>query len=107
MGFNRPCIVCGTLTREGSRCTDHKLPERRSQKSTEQRKEKKANLYNSRYRKLAKAVRDTAQYCHICQQPARPNDPWEADHLIPGDPNSPLAAAHRSCNGRRGNRPII
>lgn len=32
----------------------------------------------------------------------RRGDPWEADHVAAGDPDSPLLPAHRSCNRRRG-----
>jgi hypothetical protein len=40
----------------------------------------------------------------LCGGGARPNDPWQADHVIPGDADSPLAPAHRSCNAARGNK---
>jgi len=62
--------------------------------------------YLGDYKRRAKAVREQAVNCHICGDPARLNDPWTADHIIAGDPNSPLAPAHRSCNERRGNKPL-
>jgi hypothetical protein len=42
----------------------------------------------------------------LCGEGARVGDPWQADHLVAGDANSPLAAAHGSCNRRRGNSPL-
>jgi len=62
--------------------------------------------YAGDYRKRAKQIRDNATTCWICGKGYNPKDPWTADHLIAGDPNSPLAAAHRTCNSRRGNNPI-
>ena len=103
MPFMKPCLDCGTLS-YGSRCDLH-------QKNVDRLKDlrranKKSNLYNTQYRKRAAQVRQTAIICHICHDGARANDPWQADHLIPGDPDSPLAAAHRSCNAKRGDRPL-
>lgn len=43
-----------------------------------------------------------ATVCAYCHKPARPGDPWEADHQRPGDPTSPLRAAHQSCNRSAG-----
>ena len=53
------------------------------------------------YNADGKLVRDTATHCWLCGEPARPDDPWQADHIYPGKPDSPLAPAHRSCNIRR------
>lgn len=96
----RPCIECGTLS-PTTRCTacHHK-----HQRTTAKPKPPRAH-YAGDYRKRAAQVRATATHCWICGQTARPNDPWQADHLNPGDPNSPLLPAHRSCNAARGNRP--
>lgn len=64
-----------------------------------------------RYRKARAQVLAYATHCHICGQPARPGDPLVTDHLIPRSAGGPdvaanLAPAHRSCNGRRGARPL-
>lgn len=104
--FNRPCIMCGTLTREGSYCPDHKSVRQPPVEQQVARAEKKAKLYDSSYRKRAKAIRESAQACHICGRGSIQNDPWQADHLLPGDPQSPLAPAHRSCNASRGNKEL-
>lgn len=63
--------------------------------------------YSGDYRRRAKLVRENATICHICGKGPDPLDPWQADHIIPADPTSPLAAAHRSCNAARGNKPIV
>ena len=112
--FKTPCLVCGVLTDGGSRCSTHEAQyqARRNQRlESLQRKEKKRSLYNSRYKKRAKQVRDQARLvptdCHICKQRILPTDTVEADHVYPelGD-LSPLLPAHRLCNQRRGNKPI-
>jgi len=104
--FKRPCVECGELTDSGNRCEKHPRQERRSPDKQLARKIKKAQYYNSTYRKLAKMVRDGAEICHICGKGANPNDPWTADHLEPGNPQSPLAPAHKSCNSSRGNKQL-
>jgi len=103
MAFKKPCLDCGQLSYE-SRCPDHQ--KRLQQLRDIKRADKKKALYNTAYRKQAAIVRATALLCHICKDGARLNDPWQADHLNAGDPSSPLAAAHRSCNAARGDRPL-
>jgi len=111
--FPQPCAECGTLTSGGSRCDvherDYRARRNRSQgaRATDPtRRARKAELYNYAYRKQAKLIRDTATHCHICRQAFLEGDKIEADHLIAGSPDSPLAAAHRRCNQSRGNRPL-
>ena len=88
--IRRPCINCGILTTQITRCT------------TCQRQHD--SLYDSDYRRKAQQIRDTATTCHICGLGAKPDDPFTADHILPHNPLSPLAAAHRSCNIRKSNR---
>jgi hypothetical protein len=101
--FQKPCLDCGKLSLE-TRCEVHS--KRVEQLRDVRRAEKKKVLYNSRYRKEAAYVRATAIVCHICGDGARMSDPWQADHLDAGNPDSPLAAAHRSCNAKRGDKPL-
>jgi hypothetical protein len=82
----RRCLTCGTITTQ-ARCPSCARAKRQ--------------LYQGDYPQRAQAVRDTATHCHLCGQGPRHDDPWQADHLTPGDPNSPLLAAHRSCNASR------
>ena len=104
--FPKPCLDCGELTSGGNRCDTH---QRRIDELAELRRalvKKTLNTYGGDYKRRAKQVRESAVVCHLCGEGPRVGDPWEADHLIPGDPNSGLAAAHRSCNQRRGNKPL-
>lgn len=106
--FLKPCLDCGELSK-GSRCPTHQAridAIRERERDTPERREKKRLLYNSDYKKRAKIVRETATNCHLCGGGIRLEDPFEADHLVPGNPASPLAAAHRSCNQQRGNKPL-
>lgn len=99
-GFPKPCIECGKLTNGNTRCDKHqgilsaKINAKKAQRIH----------YKGDYRKRAKAVRDSATNCWICGDGYRQDDPFQADHLIPTDPNSLLLPAHASCNAKRGNR---
>jgi hypothetical protein len=89
MPIRRPCINCNQLTERITRCD-----------TCQQHHD---HLYNSDYRRQAKIIRQTATSCWLCGEGARDHDPWQADHVLPGDSRSPLRAAHRSCNIRRSN----
>jgi hypothetical protein len=52
----------------------------------------------------AAANGDPFTRCWRCGQLARLGDPWQAGHLVDGAIDSPLAAEHRSCNIKAGNR---
>jgi len=102
--FKRPCLTCNTLT-YGSYCDQHKPIRKRSDNPG--RKEKKRFLYGGDYYKRAKAIRATGGLCHLCHTPVPPGE-GEADHIYPElGWRSPLAIAHRICNQRRGNKPVI
>ena len=101
MKFQKPCLDCGKLSYE-SRCELHR---RQVQQLRDVRRaEHKKTYYNTDYRKRAKIVRETAIVCHICGDGARLNDPWQADHVQPGEVASELRPAHRSCNIARSNK---
>ena len=104
--FPKPCLDCGVLTSGGNRCDVHQQRVDKLHDLRRQTIKRATGQYSGDYRKRAKQVRETATVCHLCGEPARWNDPWEADHLIPGEPDSPLAAAHRSCNIARGDKPL-
>lgn len=61
-------------------------------------------MYGRNHKRIAAMICATASACWVCGEGARPGDPWQADHVQQGDPDSPLAAAHRSCNIARSNR---
>ena len=107
--FPKPCLKCKAIfTARSEYCESCRLekkpPTPKPRVESPERKQRKALLYNSSYRARAKAVRDTATHCHICQQAFTDRATIQADHLIPGNPYSPLAAAHRSCNIRKSNK---
>lgn len=95
MGIQRPCLDCRQLTSNRSRCV-----------ACEGRREAGRAAgrahYRGDYRQRAAEVRATATTCWLCGEAARTDDPWTADHVIPGDPDSILLPAHRSCNSARG-----
>jgi 5-methylcytosine-specific restriction protein A len=102
MGFKRPCLECGQLTTNKNRCDLHKAQHEANQT---QRREANRKHYDNDYKKQAKIVRQTATVCWLCKKGYKPNDPWTADHYYPGQKNSPLLPAHRSCNSSRQNKP--
>lgn len=92
------------MTRNGSRCPEHQQSRDRYVDMAKAARKKATGQYAGDYRRRAKAVRESATVCWLCGGGVRPNDPWQADHVVPGDPDSPLAPAHRSCNAARGNK---
>ena len=60
--------------------------------------------YDGDYRKRAAEVRASTVVCWICGEKAKVNDPWQADHVDPGNRQSQLLGAHRSCNIGRANK---
>jgi hypothetical protein len=102
--FPNPCLDCGKLTTHGARCQEHTIDRTRQRDAT--RRPNHDTYYGPDYRRRAKQIRDNATICWICKGGWVPSDPWTADHLEPGNPNSQLAPAHRSCNSKRGNKPL-
>ena len=100
MPIRQICLDCRALTANGSRC-----------ESCEGKRQAYRNAsrphYRGDYARRARKVRDAAAadpstMCWLCGEPARADDPWTADHVVPGEPSSPLMPAHRSCNSARG-----
>ena len=87
-------------------CPEHQAAINQARENNPARIAKKKELYNSTYKRISKGVRGGATTCHLCGGGYKADDPWQADHVIAGDPTSPLAPAHRSCNAARGNRPL-
>jgi 5-methylcytosine-specific restriction endonuclease McrA len=89
----RMCMVCTQLALPGtSRCAVHALPKR-----------------SGSLTRNAKRVVEGATYCYLCGEPARPDDPLVADHVIPrvrggSDEVWNLAPAHKACNGRKSGK---
>jgi hypothetical protein len=106
----KPCLDCGHPA-ERERCqpcaTSHDRNRYATQTATRKARGGRPQ-YDGAHRKIAGGVRATAVRCWICHEPAKPNDPWQADHIIPaskiGGGGAGLAPAHRSCNIRRSNK---
>ena len=103
----KPCLDCGTPT-NGNRCPTHQQQRQLqlSRRQTERRKQAGVrSKYGGAHQRVGREVRATATVCWLCNGPANPNDPLQADHIIQGTRgdggNGGLAAAHRSCNIRR------
>jgi hypothetical protein len=94
MPIRRPCLDCRQLTTEPTRCPT-------CNGKRESLRNASRPHYKGDYPARSQLIRDTATHCWICGEGPKPGDPWTADHVYgPGDPT--LAAAHRSCNIRRG-----
>jgi hypothetical protein len=106
--FPKPCLDCGVLTSGGNRCVDHQLLVERLHNAKRAAVKKETGQYAGSYRARAKLVRETALVCHLCGDGARANDAWVADHVDPGSAgsNALLLPAHKSCNEKRGNKPL-
>lgn len=100
MPIPRPCLNCGTLTTQTRCATCTTIHNRNNNKP-------KPAHRRGNYKQRAKQIVKQATHCWLCGYPARHDDPFTADHVIAGDPLSPLLPAHRSCNSRRGNRDPI
>ena len=105
--FPKPCLVCGTITTGASYCSTHQTQVDEKEKLRQAIRKRGRTLYNDpNYRRVRAWLRATATHCHLCQQPFIDRNDITADHLIPGDPQSPLLPAHSLCNSRRGNKPL-
>ena len=111
MRLPRPCLKCNRLHRDrGDYCSSCRTEYQRKRESNPYRMAKKKMMYGGNYpARRASMVAETINNnlpCHICKQHFLTATEITADHLIPGDPNSPLAPAHKSCNSSRGNKPL-
>jgi len=106
--FPKPCLDCGILTSGGNRCDEHEHLVESLHNAKRAAIKKLTGQYSGDYRKRAKLVRETALVCHLCSGGARFNDPWVADHIDPATfgTDAILLSAHKSCNEKRGNKPL-
>lgn len=106
--FPKPCLDCGELTNGGNRCEDHQNLVEKLHNAKRAAVKKVTGQYAGSYRARAKLVRETALVCHLCGDGARANDSWVADHVDPGSAGDTalLLPAHKSCNERRGSKPL-
>ena len=104
-----PCLTCGIVTTNGSRCPLHAQQTKAKWAARRQETKQTTGQYSGSYARLARIVRATAQVCHICGIPFQPGDKIQADHLVPAayvTDISQLAPAHAWCNQSRGNKPL-
>jgi hypothetical protein len=106
--FAQPCLKCGKLTGGSSRCETCQKILDQAHDARRAAVKKQTGQYSGSYQAKAKAVREAAISCWICGEGARVNDPWQADHVNPGEYGSDavLLPAHASCNRRRGNKSL-
>ena len=104
--FPRPCTDCGRLTSGGNLCDVHQRALDSVIDAKKRERKIQSGQYSGSYKRRAAVVRASAVVCHLCGEGFRLDDPWQADHVVAGDPNSVLLPAHRSCNASRGNRPL-
>ena len=104
--FLKPCLDCGVLVQGANRCEEHQNLVKQLHDIKRAAVTKQTGQYSGDDRKRAKAVRESALVCWICGESARVGDPWQADHVNPGESGdvAELRAAHASCNRRRGNK---
>lgn len=111
--FATPCLVCGTLTRQGNRCEIHQAEMNqaiRKRLDGLPKRPDKRDKYGGSYKSRAKAVKqyalDNNLPCPLCGQPLTVGGIIHADHVYPAmGQASPLQAVHAKCNLSKGNRP--
>jgi len=105
--FPKPCLTCNQLTTGGSYCETHQKTVDAKEAQRQAVRKRGRVIYNdAAYRRGRALLKATATHCHLCKQPFIDRNQITADHLIPGQVDSPLAAAHLVCNSRRGNKPL-
>lgn len=100
---------CGTLSRESycEKCRgDLSRTRQRARDADPNYRLKKKTLYTTEYKRQAKKLRELGGTCHLCGEYVPPGV-GEADHVIPSQPDSPLAVTHRKCNQKKSNKTII
>lgn len=105
--FPKPCRICGQLSLNAM-CEPHQAQANLIHEERRRIRKKETGQYGGSYATRARAVREAAIACHLCGEGKKINDPFEADHINPSEPGDRaiLLPAHRSCNQRRGNRPL-
>lgn len=106
----RRCIQCGTITRNTRCLTCQRLKDRARNKARPHYQ----GDYRTRAVNLKRDSEANSVPCQItpCLLPGVPIDythagtpaSYQADHLRPSDPTSPLRPSHARCNEARGGR---
>lgn len=106
----RPCLVCGHLTRNPSRCDTHQA--QWQQQRDQQRGNPTQRGYDNAWRKASAAAvaghRATAgDWCPGWRVPAHPATDLTGDHIVPkaqggSDDPANIQVLCRACNSRKG-----
>lgn len=105
----RSCMRCGASgVSDGNLCDPCEAQLERD-RSTERERSGARDHYHGNYQRRAEAVRRSAYAnngpcMYQCGRGTVKGDPWQACHVIDGDPTSPLKPGHRSCNIADSNR---
>ena len=106
--FKKPCIHCGQLATTSPCPPCHTTAERnrnRIRDANPVRVAKKRALYDAAYRKQRDMLKKNGGVCYLCGGVVPPGT-GQADHLLAGVPDSPLAITHAFCNQSRGAKKI-
>ena len=94
----RPCLECGSLIERGSRC--ERCRRLRNRTRDAMRPTRIARGYDNRWARRSKAAIAEHPRCEWCGA----TEDLTGDHVIPGDPESPIRVLCRSCNAVRANK---
>ncbi|MFI2184604.1 HNH endonuclease [Streptomyces sioyaensis] len=112
MRRQRPCLVCGRLTRNASRCDPHQAEWQARQdhiRGSATQRGYGAEWQRTAARVLAAHRRQYGQWCPGWGVPGHPATDLTADHVVPKskggtDDPSNIAVLCRSCNSRKADR---
>lgn len=86
------------------RCSSILEAERQARRDASGRREHYKGSYQARARKVRKLGEEGRALCWLCGRGNVPGVKWSAEHVIEGDPASPLLPTHLPCNIARENR---
>lgn len=95
-GFNRPCLGCGKLQRNGSRCETCQA----GVDATRDAKRGPRPHYKGDWPKIAKAAIAAHPYCHVCGSQVD----LTADHVKPRSLEAGIRVLCRRHNSAKGAR---
>ncbi|MFL5910529.1 MAG: HNH endonuclease [Gaiellaceae bacterium] len=105
----RPCLVCGTLTRNASRCDTHQAQWQAQQDRTRGSAHQRGYTQQWRTTAAAAVAQHRAEHGDFCpgwRVPAHPSTDLTADHIVPKaaggtDEPSNVQVLCRGCNSRK------